>query len=174
MPSVAVRKEVDEDEPVVKANRNLDRIEDAPVDPVACIVEEDMRFDGDARGIDADVLFRATVLPRPRPHLAEQPPMQGAEKVVREDVRATPARRPCKTAGNVGLLDFVQLLPRRDMGEAKPFRLVASEWGRAVGLAHTHGSFQRSAGMERASSSASSSVSSLIASPERAWFSSAM
>src|SRR5271166_5633593 len=77
MPSIAVRKRMDEDQAVMKAHRGFNGSIRPMLGPVARVIYKGAQFDADMERIDADVLAGAPERAGPVPHLAEQPLVEG-------------------------------------------------------------------------------------------------
>lgn len=157
--SVAVGKGVDPDQLVVKACGGFQRLVGAVLAPIAGIVHAGAHLGRDVPDRHANVLLRQAIDTRPIPDLAEQPLVDRAGSIVGQDVEGLgPPVQPGQPLNYVFSLQLVQFAARRDVLGHEAKQLVGRQGGRTGGFVQFQGHFQKSLGISRAISPASSSI----------------
>lgn len=134
MPSIAVRKTVDEDETLAEPHRDLIGWVRAVLDPVLAVIEEIPKLDTDLEFVDADVLVRTTEFPSPFPHVREHASMQHAHEVFIQDFRGGEGtrHRPLDGILDVLLFEFIQFRSHGDGRNKKSLLLILVDGGLPV------------------------------------------
>ena len=131
MASVPVRKRMDEDQAVMKPDRDFVGCVGSVRNLVAGIAAEGAQFDRNPIGVDADVAGCCPELPGPLPDITKHPPVQLLQERSFENDPA-PAEGPAFGVGDADLLGLVELGAQCDVGRDQPFPLLGSERGIGV------------------------------------------
>ena len=127
--TIAVRKRVNRDQPVMQTDGNFVGRECRVFNPVSSVVKSRSQFDGDPHRFDADVPLGSAQLAGPCPDVTEEAFVKLPKECLLKQVSAANAPGPDRARCNVRLFRRVQIPSKGDPSLEQTFALFRFERG---------------------------------------------
>ena len=127
--TIAVRKRVNHDKPVIQKHGNLVGRECLVFNSVTSVVKDRSDFERDPHRFDADVPLGSAKLAGPGPDVTEEALVKLPKECLRKQVSSASAPGPGRARRNVRLFRRVQISPIGDLGLEQTFTFFRLERG---------------------------------------------